>query len=291
MQQKFDSRVFVREVASELVSNFEKAAQATTPALKGAAREREVRRKLESLLPASIGVGTGCVIDHEGNASRQQDVILYEKNICPAFSLNDTPETTYYPCEGVIAVGEIKTSIGKAEVEDCFSKIASVKSLKRLALVSRSELDGSEYSAFRKYGNPIGFDCAPQEQFDQNNNPYDQIYGFVLCGNFSVSLDTLFAHISEKLNSTDKELCPNIIVSLNSGIIAPYEKSTNKLRYSVAQTKCMVHGTTLSGNFEYLLAKLHQTILLGRTSDSRAFERYIIDNPDKMTLTINKVIE
>jgi hypothetical protein len=291
MAHNFDSRAFVRDVAHDLISNFDRAAKATTPGLKGAARENEVRRKLESLLPTGVGVGTGCVIDHEGMASRQQDVILYEKNICPVFSINETPESTYYPCEGVIAVGEIKTSLGKSEIEDCFSKIKSVKSLNRLALKSKSGFDGSEIIAFRNYGNPIGFDCTPSEQFDQKNNPYDQIYGFVLCGDFSVTVDTLCTHISNQLKVTDKYHCPNIIVSLSKGIFAPYQKSTNNLRYSLSQADNLLYGSTESGSFEYLLTKLHQTILLGRTADSRVFERYLISNPDKMTLAIDRIVE
>lgn len=291
MEHKFDSKSFVRDVAEDLISNFDRASKATTPSLKGAARENEVRRKLESLLPSGVGVGTGCVIDNQGNVSKQQDVILYEKNICPVFSINETPETTYFPCEGVIAVGEIKTSIGKAEIEDCFAKIESVKRLKRMRLKSTSTFDGREMIAFRKYGNPIGFDCTPDEEFNQEINPYDQIYGFVLCGDFLVTIDTLCRHISNQLKNADKTLCPNIIVCLNKGIFAPYQNSINKLRYSLSQAESMLYGASQNGSFEYLLTKLHQTILLGRTVDSRVFETYLIADPDKMTLSIERIIE
>ena len=66
-----------------------------------------VRHRLEQILSRGIAVGSGCVIDSYGNVSRQQDVVLYEREICPVFSINDTPEARYCPCEGVIAVGEV----------------------------------------------------------------------------------------------------------------------------------------------------------------------------------------
>ena len=40
------------------------------------------------------------------------DVVLYEKEQCPVFCINNSAETTYYPCEGVLAVGEVKSTIG-----------------------------------------------------------------------------------------------------------------------------------------------------------------------------------
>ena len=46
------------------------------------------------------------------------DVVIYERFLCPVFCINDNPETTYYPCEGVMAVGEIKSTVGKAEFDD-----------------------------------------------------------------------------------------------------------------------------------------------------------------------------
>ena len=99
--------------------------------LVGSAKEHPVRSKLEHILPAGIAVGSGCVIDSYGETSKQMDVVLYEKNICPVYSINDTPETTYYPCEGIVAVGEIKSSLNSDELEDIFDKIESVKRLRR----------------------------------------------------------------------------------------------------------------------------------------------------------------
>ena len=47
------------------------------------------------------------------------------------FSVNRTAQTTYYPCEGVIAVGEIKSRLDGDSLEDAFRKVASAKELRR----------------------------------------------------------------------------------------------------------------------------------------------------------------
>ena len=125
----FDTHLNIKNLGQELVLAYESAAQGTTPGLKGDAREKAVRTKLEAILPGGVGVGTGCVIDSEGNASSQIDVILYEQQFCPIFKVAD--DIGYYPCESVIAVGEIKSTIGKNELGDIYEKIASVRKLNR----------------------------------------------------------------------------------------------------------------------------------------------------------------
>ena len=108
MKQGFDSGDYVKRVGERLVQQFAEARHATSPSTVGAAMEVPVRDQLGQILPQGIAVGSGFVIDSYGGTSRQCDVVLYERDICPVFSVNNTPETTYYPCEGVIAVGEVK---------------------------------------------------------------------------------------------------------------------------------------------------------------------------------------
>ena len=108
------------------------------------------------LLPRGVGVGSGYVIDSYGNTSKQMDVFLYEREICPVFAINKDPASTYYPCEGVIAVGEVKTNINSRGLYYIFKKIKSVKELRRFAAFSPSGMPGIEdYVAFRKYGSPL----------------------------------------------------------------------------------------------------------------------------------------
>ena len=58
------------------------------------------------LLPRDMVVAFRCVIDSFGTTGRQLDVIFYVENLCPVFSVNENPASTYYPCERVITAGD-----------------------------------------------------------------------------------------------------------------------------------------------------------------------------------------
>lgn len=131
MEKQFDVDKFIARIGERLVQDFEYAKAATSPGAVGDAMEQPVRMQLEQILPRGVGVGSGYVFDSCGNTSRQTDVVLYEKDICPIFSINETPETTYYPCEGVIAVGQVKSFLTKQLLKEEFEKIESVKRLQR----------------------------------------------------------------------------------------------------------------------------------------------------------------
>lgn len=164
VERLFDPIAYSADVAKELVASYEAASNATTPSLVGAAREASVRRKLEQLLPRGMAVGSGCVIDSYGGTSKQQDVVLFEKDICPVFSVNETPETTCYPCEGLIAVGEVKSTFNKAQLQDAFAKIESVKRLKRYSVASKSVLLSDEVVPFRGYGSKTVMEGTKAEE-------------------------------------------------------------------------------------------------------------------------------
>lgn len=76
-------------------------------------------------------IASGFVIDSYGNTSQQCDIILYEENFAMKFTVNDDQANTYYNCESVIAVGEIKSVARLPEVKDAINKLRKVKQLKR----------------------------------------------------------------------------------------------------------------------------------------------------------------
>ena len=120
MKNSFDPHSFLQETGKDLISAFDRADDATTPIGVGGAKEKSVIERLDQILPVGIGVGSGFVFDNYGKTSQQMDVVLFEKDVCPRFSYSES--ATYYPCESVIATGEIKSSIGKAELSDVFPK-------------------------------------------------------------------------------------------------------------------------------------------------------------------------
>ena len=153
------------------------------PALSVLPGKPPVRTKLKHLLPAGIAVGSGCVIDSYGGTSRQMDVVLYEEALCPVYSVNDDPATTYYPCEGVLAVGEVKSALGSAELEDAFAKIASAKELRRFVQPS------DDATPFRTYGSPLSIQGTEEQAFNEDK-PLDQIFGFCIAGRLNLKAET-----------------------------------------------------------------------------------------------------
>ena len=230
MKPTFDPADFIRRIGRDLVRAFGDAREATTPELVGDAMEQPVRDRLEQILPRGIGVGSGCVIDTKGGTSRQMDVVIYERDLCPEFCINNSPETTYYPCEGVIAVGEVKSVIGKRELADAFRKIRSVKELHRA--FKKTEDDGYVGRRYCDHGSAtaLGF------YWDRTNK--GDIFGFVLAekSNIAVTLSdldlsdarrssprsTLSDHYANNIRETnDDVLCPDLVVFLDGTLLVP----------------------------------------------------------------------
>jgi hypothetical protein len=226
------------------------------------------------LLPPTVSVGSGCVIDSYGNTSKQIDIIIYEKQICPVFSINDTPETTYFPCEGVIAIGEVKSLLDTKELEDSYEKIASVKRLKRHAEATDG-LNG-KLVAFRHYGNLTAYDPAPEEEFNQATKHSDQIFGFVFAGELGLKPKTLCDRAASIFSSYTLQTAPNLFVILNHGIMVYMNLETKKFSTSpLNDMKGMYITSKKPDNFQALLRYLYSFVRIGRTTSSKAFLRYL----------------
>lgn len=265
MDKTFSSQAFLAALAEELISNFDRAGRATTPGLVGSAREHEVRQKLESLLPSKVGVASGCVIDSYGGTSNQTDVVLFERDQCPIFSINGDPNATYIPCESVLAVGEIKSSLGTKELTDAVDKIAKIKSLQR-------HLD--DQTCFRKYGSSLSFQGAESESYDPINKPFDQIYGFVLCHDFSLTHESLVKRYVEACAHHAAHLSPNALISLKDGLVM-FAQGGRALENRVgASHVCIARNP--DGEFPFLIHKLAKVADVGRTTSALPYARYVL---------------
>ena len=237
MRQTFNPAEFVKDVGRDLVTEFTKARKATTPDLIGDAMEEPIRKRLEQILPEGIGAGSGCVIDTFGGTSRQMDVVLYEKDQCSVFCINNSPKTTYYPCEGILAVGEVKSRIGKKELADGFKKIESVKSLRR----AFENAPSGEYIG-RPYGN---HGSAAAYSFDLHNTSQGDIFGFIVAEEPSIQIvpakrgSSISAYYVENVNALGNDvLCPDMVVLLNGNVMTPVAVDTEKkLSTSYAPTR------------------------------------------------------
>ena len=269
MNSSFSAKEYVQSLAQELVDGFKKAGLATTPGLVGSARERAIRNKLEQIFPQAVGVASGCIIDADNRTSNQTDIVLYEKDICPVFSINDNPVTTYFPCESVIAIGEVKSTLGSNELKDSFAKIESVKHLRR---------DYKDIRSFRSYCSRTVIYGTEDERYNQFEKPEDQIYGFIICDKIELSLDTFFAKCREEIKKRPSYAVPNLIVSLSDGVLVYMDSKTNRTCTDSAGADYLYFVNKPGLNFQQLLVNLNAILVKGRTTDVFPFEKYVIDN-------------
>ena len=277
---EFNAADFITRLGHSLIKEFEEARRATTPQLIAEAIETPVRRSLQQVLPRGIAVGSGCVIDSYGNCSRQQDVVLYERDICPVFSINDTPQSTYYPCEGVMAVIEIKSSISGAELRDSFEKIASVRRLRRYEVYSTGI--GEASPQHRRYegtqmANMVRF--SDPKEMDQRG--LNQIFGAILTERLRISPETFRNQFVELVRLFGDECAPNLVEILNGGTLLPcfLEKDEARAQFSAKTATHFQHSE--SDPMQNLIHLLYLTHRHGVTSTTEAFDRYIVGMSDE----------
>ena len=299
MDKNSDPGRFMRRIGERLVDEFKDAKAGTTPSTVGSAAEQPVRDQLEQILPRGIAVGEGFVIDSYNGTSRQQDVILYERDICPVFSINNTPQTTYYPCEGVIAVGEIKSSLDQDSLKDAFEKVASVKQLQRYKIHDSMPhpTSGKPIPLYRNYLTSRD-DAIINLNEERGNKERQQIFGFVLAGESQLKLETLLGKFRENATHVGDNLSPNLLVTLDEYAIrwGSIEKGERKeIRHSEkgtygltvykdgpknwydkwsAETATHMGGSKNSDVFCMLVRWIKQGAEQGRTSHIRSFDRY-----------------
>ncbi len=130
----------------------------------GEAREAALIDLLRKYLPARVGVDRGFVIDAASVESRQIDVVIFDRTVGTVFEVSGVK---YFPCESVLAVGEVKANIdSSADLRDALEKLKSVKLLDRSNSNTNMLVTGPGIS-------------IPLNPFDPSKNHRDQILGFV----------------------------------------------------------------------------------------------------------------
>jgi hypothetical protein len=202
--------------------------------------------------------------------------------------VHHTPETTYYPCEGVIAAGEIKSTLNSHTLEEAFRKIESAKALKRCAVPDPDVIGGHPVVPYRIYGSTLSLAGTKDEEFDQDKKPKDQIFGFILCGNIALQNETIIDRASALWRSVRPEHAPNIIVSLNDGFLQPYDPIANRLVNSAQEAASIALSNQASIGFGSLLRSLNVAVRTGRTVSANHFTRYFIPQDPSVRLAATR---
>lgn len=165
----------------------------------GTDREEVIRSFLKSYLPKRFEVSTGFVFDSSGSISKQIDIIITDSLVCAHFQAPGG--TRLFPCEAVVAVGQIKSSLTSfKDLRGSIENIESVKSLDR--------------SAQGK-----AFDSHYQENIDHQENYLHQIFGFILVIGKSLSLSSIQEHAIDYTHAREAHLWPNIFIALDQYLV------------------------------------------------------------------------
>jgi hypothetical protein len=93
----------------------------------GEMRETLVRDPFRPFLPADIGVGTGHLIDHTGEVSPQNDIILFDRSLAPPVMLNEN--LGLFPIESCLYVIEVKSKLTLDELRQCHFNALALRRL------------------------------------------------------------------------------------------------------------------------------------------------------------------
>lgn len=194
-----------RKVSEQFKVDFDELATEVSHNLSsGESREYALRELLKKYLPRRVGIDNGFVIDAHGNESLQIDVIIYDKTIGTVFEINGVK---YFPCETVIAVGEVKSDIrSTAKLQDALDKLKSVKKLDR-------SNDGQN-NAFVGPGLSKGW-----IEFNPSKNHRDQIIGFIFTST-SMTRESIISYLQQYNEHTDRRYWMNLFCDINKFIIS-----------------------------------------------------------------------
>jgi hypothetical protein len=194
-----------RLVSDGLKREFEYQAKLLgTPGEVGTGRENVLKRILTKYIPKRYAVDSGIAIDTSNRRSQQIDIIIYEADYTPIFEIVEGKNL--FPCETVVAVGQVKTNIGSsAEFQECLDNIASVKQLDRSNKGKNLPITGPGFS-------------LQGVKFDPNTEYRDQIFGFIFCSS-SIQPDLMNTELRKFNEKHERRLWANTIVNYNKFLI------------------------------------------------------------------------
>ena len=170
----------------------------------GSSREKISQQLIESVIPQSRDIDTrGFIINSKNEISKEQDLVFFSKNDTPVLTLENTK---FFPVETVVAVGQVKSIIrSKGDLKEALDELKNIKILR--------ENMGHNSVIWR------GQDLYDGRNSYSKENPYDQVFTFLICEKIDFELSELdLDNLYDK--GTPDHLKHNILLDINSGVYA-----------------------------------------------------------------------
>jgi hypothetical protein len=92
-----------------------------------------VREELAAILPSRYRVRCGVAIDRDGRTSGDHDILVFNEQWFPQAKAGATSSSrrSYFPIEGIYAIGEIKQTLGYETFDDAMKKLIMGHQLNR----------------------------------------------------------------------------------------------------------------------------------------------------------------
>lgn len=101
---------------------------------RGMEREDLVQEFLSPLLAEQFGIGRGEIRASNGEWSKQEDLIIYDRISCPRLFVGS--RTQIFPVESIAAVIEVKTRLGTKEIKDASANISQARRLQKSGMAT-----------------------------------------------------------------------------------------------------------------------------------------------------------
>ena len=171
--------------------------------LKGEGNESAIRDLLIKFIPKKYGISSGVVIDHEGNQSRQCDIIIYDNQNYP--ELLSMSSVKLFPIDIVYMVIEVKTSLDSSKSKIAVENIDSVLRLKYIN--DRFRVNPTELSTNKN--NPTLWEVK------STTPPLGMVFSYESVTN---QIPTFINWFSKK-NNSDIDNIPSHVCCLDQGIL------------------------------------------------------------------------
>lgn len=163
----------------------------------GKYREETVKKLLKSIFYEDLAISEGFIINNNNEHSTQCDIIVYDYKRTPI--LKDSNKI-FIPVETALGVGEIKSTMSKADFKIALRKLAKNKALKEYAtgtIIKRSK---------------------PSGDFSPTIESCDQLFSFLICKKLDFSITNIdFDEIYDGIERRNRH---NLILSIEDGLFS-----------------------------------------------------------------------